>query len=461
MKRFNSHKMRLMLVWTATFGLIVAFSGMAFGAETATLYDNTELGFIPDRATGPGNSKERIAQPFRTGDFDNVSAVTIELNGSHGSPTGVLSVEIWDDDGSGTPSKLIGVVGTLELSTLANGWAFYTLDDPVTALSPNTRYFVLLNYTNANINNSNSAGVATYESSLGTQGADLLLGSFEQSGYTWKPMNTYFTGNFFSHMRMAVYTAFAVVDFNGNGTVDIQDLLRLIESWDQNDPAVDIGPTPFGDGVVDNVDLEVLMSHWGNEVSDPTLLACWKLDETKGTVAYDSAVKNDGIVLGNPVWQSEDGQVGGALAFDGVDDVIIVDPVLNPEDGPFSVFAWIKGGAPGQTIVSQEGGVNWLQLDVAGTVMTELTKSDGRTAGIPLYSETVITDGNWHRIGFVWDGSQRSLYVDDMPVAEETLPNLAGASKGLRIGTSSKLEAGSFWSGMIDDVRIYNRAVEP
>ena len=59
------------------------------------------------------------------------------------------------------------------------------------------------------------------------------------------------------------------------------------------------------------------------------------------------------------------------------------------------------------------------------------------------------------------DGSSRILYVDDVVVAEDTLSGLTGASEGLRIGANSNLEAGSFWAGMIDDVRIYNRVVEP
>jgi hypothetical protein len=40
--------------------------------------------------------------------------------------------------------------------------------------------------------------------------------------------------------------------------------------------------------------------------------------------------------------------------------------------------------------------------------------------GAPLRSEAVITDGQWHRIGLVWDGSQRMLCVDGVTVAEDT-----------------------------------------
>lgn len=32
---------------------------------------------------------------------------------------------------------------------------------------------------------------------------------------------------------------------------------------------------------------------------------------------------------------------------------------------------------------------------------------------------------------------------------------------GLNIGTGKNLDAGTFWSGLIDDIRIYNQAVKP
>jgi len=51
-----------------------------------------------------------------------------------------------------------------------------------------------------------------------------------------------------------------VVDFNGDEIVDISDLVELIEHWGTNETLCDIGPMPWGDGVVDVADLEVLMS---------------------------------------------------------------------------------------------------------------------------------------------------------------------------------------------------------
>jgi hypothetical protein len=36
---------------------------------------------------------------------------------------------------------------------------------------------------------------------------------------------------------------------------------------------------------------------------------------------------------------------------------------------------------------------------------------------------------------------------------------VASSDAGLDIGAGKNLEAGSFWSGLIDDVRIYDRAI--
>jgi len=249
-------------------------------------------------------------------------------------------------------------------------------------------------------------------------------------------------------------------DFNGDGLVDIRDLLRIIESWGQNDPTVDIAPQPFGDGIVDALDLELLMSYWEQPIDDPTLIAHWAMDETEGAVAYDSAGMNDAIVVGGAAWQPSGGKVDGALQLDGVDGCAVSGPVLNPAEGPFSVLAWIQGGSPGQVAISEANGTNWLSVDPSeGNLLTDLCAS-GRDGG-PLQSETTIIDGQWHRIGFVWDGLSRTLYVDSIAAAQDMQDDLRSSSNGLYLGTGQSMAPGTYWSGLIDDIRIYNRVVSP
>jgi len=50
-----------------------------------------------------------------------------------------------------------------------------------------------------------------------------------------------------------------IVDFNGDGKVDATDMDLLEINWGQSDPVGDVGPCPWGDGIVDEKDLKVLM----------------------------------------------------------------------------------------------------------------------------------------------------------------------------------------------------------
>jgi len=250
-----------------------------------------------------------------------------------------------------------------------------------------------------------------------------------------------------------------VVDFNGDGIVNMKDFSMLAQYWRQNEPSVDIGPMPWGDGIVDMRDLSVLAQYWVTELPEMAL-AHWKLDETEGWVARDSTGTRDGIVMTvHPLWLPTEGKVNGALEFDGADDYVSTLFLLNPAVGPFSIFAWVKGGSPGQVIISQKGGADWLCADPSeGNLMTGLKAAD---QGQALISHSVITDGQWHKVGLSCDGSNRILYVDYAEVAKDTQAGLTGSQGGLQIGAGKGLEAGSFWTGLIDDVQIYDRVIKP
>jgi len=250
-----------------------------------------------------------------------------------------------------------------------------------------------------------------------------------------------------------------VVDLNGDGQVDGKDLLCMAAQWDTDDTLCDIGPYAWGDGIVDVQDVVALAEYIGKDINDPTLIAHWPLDETEGILTRDIISGNDAYIMGNPIWVSDDGQVGGALQLDGVGDYVITASALDPADGPFSVLTWIKGGAPGQVIISQSMGANYLMLDAEGRLMTELA-SIGLNSS-PLISEIKINDGQWHRVALVWNGQYRKLCVDNAVVAEDMQDGLAGSGNRLYIGAGRNTETGTYWSGMIDDVRIYNRVVRP
>ncbi|TET81474.1 MAG: hypothetical protein E3J37_09135, partial [Anaerolineales bacterium] len=211
---------------------------------------------------------------------------------------------------------------------------------------------------------------------------------------------------------------------------------------------------------VDWKDFAVFAEYWLKEMG---LIAYWRLDESEGLVAHDSAGGHDGSLNGNPIWRPAGGRVAGAIELDGMNDYVSTTFVLDPAAGRFSAFAWVRGGAPGQVVISQIASANWLMADpLEGKLMTVLScRSIGRIKEPPLASEFVITDGTWHRIGVVWNAFERILYADDVEVARDVQPSMAGATGGLYIGAGRNLEPGSFFSGMVDDVRIYNLTATP
>lgn len=253
-----------------------------------------------------------------------------------------------------------------------------------------------------------------------------------------------------------------VRDFSQDGVVNWLDFARLAQRWRELEPSLDIAP-PAGDGAVTPLDLAEWCAYW---MAYPGLVAHWQLDETTGDLAADRLGLFDGTLHGSPVWRPASGVRGGALDLDGVDDFVSTGAVLKPGDGPFTVFLWVKGGGPGQVILSQSypsgQGVVWLSTDAAtGLLRTDLTDKGRFTTA--LLSGATVTDGAWHSIRLVWDGAHRSLFVDDQEVAADTrdLGKLGESTAGLCLGAGQGFKAGTFWRGLVDDVRFYNRAVRP
>jgi N-acetylneuraminic acid mutarotase len=247
-----------------------------------------------------------------------------------------------------------------------------------------------------------------------------------------------------------------IVDLNGDGIVDSVDMCIMLDNWGTDNSLCDIGPMPWGDGIVDVQDLIVLAGHL-----KPLIVAHYKLDEMTGDIARDNSIDgHDATIHGEPVWQSTGGKVAGALELDGIDDYIKTPFILNPGSGSFGVFAWVKGDEPDKVIISQTGnfGDIWLSIDPSGKLMTGFS---GMYFG-DLASETIVNDGQWHHVGFVYDmdSFHRVLYVDGILVAEDaTVVSGMPSDGGLYVGASKELDTGSFFSGLIDDVRIYDRAL--
>jgi hypothetical protein len=57
-----------------------------------------------------------------------------------------------------------------------------------------------------------------------------------------------------------------VVDLNGDGIVDALDMCIIVDHWGTDNSLCDVGPMPWGDGIVDVQDLIVLAEHLFEEI---------------------------------------------------------------------------------------------------------------------------------------------------------------------------------------------------
>ncbi|NLH18329.1 MAG: hypothetical protein GX455_17275 [Phycisphaerae bacterium] len=200
-------------------------------------------------------------------------------------------------------------------------------------------------------------------------------------------------------------------------------------------------------------------------MANPSLIGHWPLDESDGTLAHDLASGNTGTVNGSAVWQPLDGRIGGACLYDGLNDYLDLPMILNPSSGPFSAFVWVRGTRPGAFILVQNDGSGagrgWLVTDAAGKLFTRLSDTPSTQ---PLTADFVVTDGDWHLVGVVWDGSFRRLYADGVEVAADSVPlgKLLSSDGRMNLGAGkTPPQQFSLWVGSTDDLRIWNRALLP
>jgi hypothetical protein len=196
--------------------------------------------------------------------------------------------------------------------------------------------------------------------------------------------------------------------------------------------------------------------------TDPALVGWWTFDEGAGNIAADSSGNGNDGTLHGPVEWTTDGKVGGALAFTGPYNYVLVPdaPSLNPTE-QITIAAWVNPSWTGNNRILQkstegsddqyrflkEGGNN-IRVHLPPAANFEVT---GQLPPI----------GEWTHLAATYDGSMIKVYFNGEVVGETEFSDSLSTSTGpLFIGTKwSQAPAGDEYNGIMDDVRIYNRAL--
>jgi hypothetical protein len=192
------------------------------------------------------------------------------------------------------------------------------------------------------------------------------------------------------------------------------------------------------------------------------LVSHWRLDETGGYRAYDRAGGNDGSLYGGPRWLSVGGLSGGALELDGVDDYVDCgnDVSLDITD-EITVAAWVK--------TSDAGNGEFNPYVTKGDFAFGLKHEGGNNIEFVIYNDAdwrtvwYAVDSNfnddWHHLAGTYDGNDLMLYIDGALEANSTYAGSIDSSGAAVYIGSNQEQAGRFYEGLIDDVRIYNYAL--
>jgi len=226
--------------------------------------------------------------------------------------------------------------------------------------------------------------------------------------------------------------------------------------------------------------------------SEPGLVGYWRFDEGDGKVARDLSPSAAHAQLGDsampdkndPLWLVSDAPIAAsaaaettrparqnfALQFDGKNTY--VDMGNAPElrmPGPLTVEAWVKPATVAETelpILAKEnanGQQNAYELLLTkGVVAFQVSDGSAGCCGaqgwFPAMGKTALQPGLWRHVAGVYDGRQISVYLDGVlegsMAFDRTIPDVPFSVK---VGMNA-FSAPKYFAGLIDEVKLWNRA---
>ena len=178
----------------------------------------------------------------------------------------------------------------------------------------------------------------------------------------------------------------------------------------------------------------------------------WHLNETGTGTRYDAtSYNNDGTTGGYDGDEATDGKINGADDFDGNDDYVYMHEVTTDLDSIFTVAFWMKADSTSDSALagfhSFDGNSNKWRIEMVGDV----AEIEGNAGSV------IVSDGTWHYIVGVADGTKSILYVDgelDLDNIPET-PNLIDSDLA---SIAQEYDGGpspsDHFDGIMDEVRI-------
>lgn len=193
----------------------------------------------------------------------------------------------------------------------------------------------------------------------------------------------------------------------------------------------------------------------------PSGMVSWWKGENN---ANDSMGGNNGTTVGDTAFVA--GKVGQAFSFDGAGDYVTIPdhPSLNPT-AAITVDAWIfsNNTSYAPPIVKKTDDASGYALELSqdsSQVLFWVNLGSGGSGGWFSSPAGGLTRGIWTHVAGVYDGTSVSLYMNGQLIGSTPAPGaiLPSTNNPLNIGWDSS-QPTRFFSGLIDEVEIFNRAL--
>ena len=194
--------------------------------------------------------------------------------------------------------------------------------------------------------------------------------------------------------------------------------------------------------------------------TNPQLVSAYSFNEGSGTTATDLSGNGNNGAISNATWTGS-GKYGSALMFNGTTAQITINDSasLHLTTG-FTLEAWVN-----PTAVSSA----WRDVIYKGddNYYLEATTTAGGVPGIgqtvgsshaETFGLTTLPLNTWTHLAATYDGAVQRLYVNGTEVANRAQTgSIVTSLNPLQIGGDSLY--GQYFSGMIDEIRVYNVAL--
>lgn len=199
------------------------------------------------------------------------------------------------------------------------------------------------------------------------------------------------------------------------------------------------------------------------------LVAYYKCDENGGTTLVNSCTNTPGIngtIVNGSTWNASQKVFGfNALNFDGVNDVVTTTQSLSGM-AAFTIEGWIFPTTAGTRIsfFGQDEAIEFGFAD-ATTIRgwTATANPPGNNEVSWTFNGGTFPLNTWHHVAFTGDGTNTRLIVDGVQraIMANAPANYGTSGNPFTIGGDVWDPASGYFSGTIDEVRVWNVARTP